>query len=66
MDRGAWSVTVHGITKSQTRQQLTLSLNMFYAKLCNYLLSTETLHYKIVFNLCSHGVGPLCHDKSLV
>ena len=30
MDRGAWQATVHGITKSWTREQLTLSIFEIY------------------------------------
>ena len=34
MDRGAWWFTVHGVTKSWTQQQLTISLSVELSPLC--------------------------------
>ena len=47
MDRGAWQATVHGVTKSGTREQLTLSISEIYIDAINESADGENFMQRI-------------------
>ena len=65
MDRGAWRATVHGITKSWTCEQLTLSVFEMYIDAINEHAGGENFMQRIALE-AAHPLSPRERTVSMV